>query len=137
MSDKRHAVLIGLLAALASDVVIVAAALLAGDRWAQLLGFTLIMALKVAIYLVVVGYLKRAEDVLEIAKAYYEMGRTQHKDATRLTNTLQQRADAAPSVLHAVQQVPEKTAEKVLDGLEKKDSGVHKKPPHPEAFGGT
>lgn len=90
------------------------------------------MGLTVALFLVVRGYLRRAEhvleradDVLDVAKSYYEMGRAQHSDTRALAATITQRMDGGPALAQAVREVSEK-ADVVIGKLDKaaSDSGT-------------
>jgi predicted unusual protein kinase regulating ubiquinone biosynthesis (AarF/ABC1/UbiB family) len=88
------------------------------------------ITLKVVLFLVVLGYLRRAADVLDMAKAYYELGRAQHSDSQALRTVITQRMDQAPAIAQAVEQVPRKTADELEKRLEQKSASEsgHKLP---------
>lgn len=97
----------------------------------KLLIFLALLACIAAILRYVRQSRKDTADLLNISKSYLEMGRTRHTDSQQVLEKVAERMDAAPSLARAVEQVPDKTAEKVLHALDEKkaDSGVNKIPP--------
>lgn len=92
-----------------------------------------ILYLKYRVYSVTLDYLRRSEqkltdshEILEMVKVYNEMAHTQHKDAKRVMDKVEQKADGVVSpkdVMQAVAAVPDATAEKVVEKLSVSDSG--------------
>jgi hypothetical protein len=93
----------------------------------------LVIYLKYRIYTTMLTYLQRSEqkltdshEILEIVKVYNEAAHTQHKDAKRVMEKVEEKTDAVVSpkdVMQAVAAVPEATADKVVEKLKTEDSG--------------
>ena len=89
----------------------------------------LVLVTKAADYLLVMRRFSRTDgqvgEVLAIAKTYYELGRTTHKDAKAVMEKVDTRA---PQILEEVAKVPGKTAQEVVNKLESSDSQILKAP---------
>ncbi len=97
MSDERFYILFGLM--VLTLVVLVAV---------ELVGFYVLR-----------GYLREAAAVLDMAKDYYDLGRSNHSDAKAVMKRLETHTETVSAeVAKAVAPVPEKTATRVAAKLE-------------------
>jgi hypothetical protein len=79
-------------------------------------------------------YLVAALDILRVVKEYNTLAHTQHKDAKRVMDAVEQAAGTAPAVVEAVKAVPDRTADKVVERIMSDsagDSGKFKTVPPP------
>lgn len=82
-----------------------------------------VLYLKWVIYKITVAYLKRADETLTVTKEWSYLAHNQHKDAQRVMEKVEQRADQNQTVVRAVEAVPEITATKVVEKIaERADS---------------
>lgn len=87
----------------------------------------------------ILAYLKNADDMLGLVKIWAESAHTQHKDAKRVMEKVEQQAATAVTspadVMQAVAAVPAATAEMVVEKMKQEshgDSGVLTvRPPEP------
>lgn len=88
----------------------------------------LVIYLKYRIFATTLAYLKRSDEILQLVKVWNESAHTQTKDARRVLQKVEEKAnaDVSPSdVLQAVAAVPEQTASKVVERIKSSDSGPH------------
>jgi hypothetical protein len=67
-------------------------------------------------------YLVAALDILRVVKEYNTLAHTQHKDAQRMMNAVEQAAGSPPALIEAVKAVPDRTADKVVERIMSGDS---------------
>jgi hypothetical protein len=100
--------------------------------WLAVAGVSMLVAiliLKVVIYLRVIGQLENCRDLLLIVKDHSNSARINRKEAVAALRQVKVESGTHPTradVLDAVQQIPDRTAEKVTEAIKSGDSGVVK-----------